>query len=255
MDIQRVKNRMDYGVMRSRSVRASGCSSCGADQLRARGWKDDEYEDEEHMEQSAVSMSGPTVKDGKLEVQQVLTPNTSVPPGGAFRISVYVTNRANVVFNDPDGCDSLAGNGCSGKDGYCIRVFADFQGQSNDILHCLNLPFTSAGSNTDVLQFEFQAPDQPGEYNVSAGFETTNSGQLAGPIGDTVTVAEGGPVTDPPDDGGGDDGSGGDLPGGGGPDGSGPGGGGLVSKADRQLIIFVVAALLALRGLSFISGD
>ena len=254
MDIQRVKNRMDYGVMRSQSTRTSGCSSCGADQLRARGWKKDDYEDdEEHMKQSAVSMSGPTVKSDKLELTQVVTPGTSVPPGGPFTVQMYVINRASVIVNDPDGCNSLAGNGCSGQDGFCLKVYADFQDQHDEYLHCSNLPFTGAGSNTDVLDFEFQAPETPGEYTVSVGFETTNSGMRAGPVSGTITVAEDEPVTEPPGDGGG-------TPGGDGPDQDPPGGGntpgdGLVSAADRQLIIFVVAALLALRGLSFISGE
>ena len=146
-----------------------------------------------------------------VEIANVTVPDVAIAPGQAFEVDVLMRNHESISFGNPDAC-SASGNICRGdQDGFCLRVTASVQGDSDDTVRCLNLPFSGIPPSNETWTLTLTAPSIEGSYTVTVVGEETQSGNTSQPVSAGITVSE--DVTQPPNgDNGGNGGNGeGDL--------------------------------------------
>lgn len=136
-----------------------------------------------------------------LELERIQVPSKAIPPGNAFEVIVTIKNSAAVIFNDPDSCvrdTTPCSKGTFAERGYCVNTVVQIGSQIRDESTCVNKGIIPP-ARTDFV-FEMSAPEQEGNYEVSAYATGTASGNQSSPQSTSVTVS-----SDTTDTGDGDD--------------------------------------------------
>lgn len=138
-------------------------------------------------------MGGTALKGGSLFIESVDLPS-SVDAGQSATAEVTVTNDAS--FINPWDADQCSGGGALSNYGYeTTVVFEGPDGSTQEKTACVVSDDFHAGHET--FSFTFAAPDEGGNFDVSAKLKTSD-GQTD-PQTETLVVGQGDPAT--PDDG------------------------------------------------------
>lgn len=161
-----------------------------------------------------------TIKNGQVELVDVIAPDQVLNPDGSFTTIVKVRTHYDVFSGTPgeDSCRSLNtpcdGGGIGDSNGYCAVVELDVNGEtrSSDPI-CLRLPLPGNSIPYDI-EVNSQVPDGVEEADVSGRVVMSFSGESTAYMSDDIVISEDAPVN-PVDPGNGDDGNGGNGGGGG----------------------------------------
>lgn len=117
-------------------------------------------------------------KDGNLIAEKLSVP-ASVAPGGRVPVTFDVSNGAYTISAlEDDCCGPECGTNFIGSplNGYAYRAVINPEWTNEkSVERCLGT--TEAGTNTEMVDASFEAPNEPGTYSVFVRVEGQNTGK------------------------------------------------------------------------------
>lgn len=141
--------------------------------------------------------------NGAIQLEDVLVPSQSIPPGGSFEVIAVVKNTAGGIFGDPDqsGSSQTPCEGRTTTNSYCLRAFSSVGGSTRDKVFesAIGIP----APNMREVSIDMPAPEEEGEHQVTVYLEGTVSGNRSTTESATIVVSTGSQTVDTGDDSGG----------------------------------------------------
>lgn len=131
----------------------------------------------------------------EMHLSDLDLPSEAVAPGAPVEAQVTITNGAAFITPfDEDGCDAGSSRG------YKTVTTLDVDGlETQTERQCVGI--AAVGVNKVTHRFSFMAPEDTGDYSVTARLALEGSGLATAGMHDTFTVSEsGGDVGDPDDE-------------------------------------------------------